>query len=382
MPTCLLLVIAALGISVGLSAQEQPQLDAKAHQPVITEFDAPGASTAAGLGTDAFGINNGGEIVGAYTDMNIVPHGFLRAVNGKITSFDAPGAGLADGADQGTAAYSVNNSGVIAGQFEDANNVFHGFVRTRHGKFTTFDAPGAGTGANQGTLAFCINPKGETAGISIDGSNLQHVFVRSRSGKITTIDAPGAGGNFGTFLYNTFTCLNPKGAITGIYGDANNILHGFLRAPDGKITEFDAPGGGTSIAQGTYSESINPGGVITGYIEDSNYVAHGFVRLSDGTFTTFDVPDAALGANQGTGTASINSSKTVTGDFTDANNAYHGYSRSPGGTFTTLNAPDAGTGAGQGTRPTTNNAAGDITGFFTDGNNVNHGFLWGRRPRR
>src|SRR3984893_8648546 len=32
--------------------------------------------------------------------------------------------------------------------------------------------------------------------------------------------------------------INAKGAIAGSYNDANYVLHGFLRAPDGSFTTF------------------------------------------------------------------------------------------------------------------------------------------------
>jgi len=34
----------------------------------------------------------------------------------------------------------------IVGTIQDKNNVYHGFVGTPFGEFTTFDFPGAGTG--------------------------------------------------------------------------------------------------------------------------------------------------------------------------------------------------------------------------------------------
>ncbi len=36
--------------------------------------------------------------------------------------------------------------------------------------------------------------------------------------------------------------INPMGVITGQYTDASNVVHGFLRAPDGNITTIDPPG--------------------------------------------------------------------------------------------------------------------------------------------
>src|ERR1022692_423721 len=109
---------------------------AQLHKPTLTEFDAPGAATVsspacanAGCGTTAFANNAEGVVVGFYTDTNVVPHAFLRTPNGQYISFDAPGAGLGAGLDQGTVAYSINDLGVIAGQFEDSSYVYHGFVR-------------------------------------------------------------------------------------------------------------------------------------------------------------------------------------------------------------------------------------------------------------
>src|SRR5580704_12145714 len=130
---------------------------AQRDEGTLIEFDAPGAarvsSPACGssCGTTPYANNDLGDIVGSYTDVNVVAHGFLRHANGKIISFDAPGAGLGAGRDQGTLAMSINNLGVIAGQLQDSNNVFHGFLRDPYGFFTTFDVPAAGTGAYQGT---------------------------------------------------------------------------------------------------------------------------------------------------------------------------------------------------------------------------------------
>ena len=46
--------------------------------------------------------------------------------------------------------------------------------------------------------------------------------------------------------------INPAGAITGNYGDAGNVYHGFLRARNGTITTFDVPGAGAGSGQGTF----------------------------------------------------------------------------------------------------------------------------------
>jgi hypothetical protein len=367
-PIFSLLVLVALGIPIQSSAQEERQEVSDTHQGTLTEFDVPGANPAAGLGTQAFANNDWGVSVGVYTDMNVVPHGFIRALDGKITSFDAPGAGLGEGLDQGTEAFSINDLGVIAGQFEDPNNVFHGFIRFPNGTFTTFEAPDAGTGVQQGTLAYNVNISGATAGIYVDNSNAQHGFVRSPFGKIATFDPPDA---VGYTMVCEETCLNPQGAAAGFYLDVNSVLHGFMREPNGKITEINAPGAGTAAGQGTLAGSITPLGVITGYIIDSNNQLHGFIRTPDGKFTAFAVPDSS-----GTAPFSINLFDTVTGVYADTNFAFHGYSRSAFGTFAFFDAPDGGLGAFQGTRPSTNNLEGEVAGWVTNASGGNRGFVW------
>ena len=65
--------------------------------------------------------------MGQYVEANNVNHGFVRATDGKITTFNAPGA--CTGAGQGTIPLTNNRKGAIAGWFIDANNVYHGFLR-------------------------------------------------------------------------------------------------------------------------------------------------------------------------------------------------------------------------------------------------------------
>jgi hypothetical protein len=46
-------------------------------------------------------------------------------------------AGLGAGLDQRTFAYAINDVGVIAGQFDDDYNVYHGFLRRGDGSALT-----------------------------------------------------------------------------------------------------------------------------------------------------------------------------------------------------------------------------------------------------
>ncbi len=100
-------------------------------EPTITTFDAPGAGTGPGQGTQPFAINPAGLITGFYLDAGDVYHGVLRTPDGAITTFDAPGAGTGPG--QGTRPFSINPGGTISGRYVDAGDVGHGFLRTPDG---------------------------------------------------------------------------------------------------------------------------------------------------------------------------------------------------------------------------------------------------------
>jgi hypothetical protein len=108
----------------------------------ITTFDFPG-STAPGCPSDcSMGLNNFGAITGYYLDANYRLRGFLRSPAGKLITLDAPGAGTEPinpggiiGAGclfgffcQGTFPVSINDAGVIAGYYVDANFISHGFL--------------------------------------------------------------------------------------------------------------------------------------------------------------------------------------------------------------------------------------------------------------
>jgi hypothetical protein len=165
--------------------QEEQDQHGCTHDPKLIEFDAPAAGTVSSpvcapfCGTTAYANDNLGEIVGYYTDTNIVPHGFLRTRDSHLTTFDVPSA--ATGPGQGSAGMSINLLGTVAGVFADANNVMHGFSRSPRGTFATFDAPDAGTVATQpfqeGTRPSTNNLQGTVAGWYIDADGLNHGFV-------------------------------------------------------------------------------------------------------------------------------------------------------------------------------------------------------------
>ena len=334
----------------------------------FTTFDAPGAGTGSGLGTLPISINPKGAIAGLDRDANACRHGFIRDKHGNFTIFDDPNAGTGSG--EGTRGYSINPAGAVTGWYTDAiTGAGRGYVRAPDGTITNFDAPDAGQGPYPlGTYPWSVNilnPSGVITGWYVDANSAYHGFVRAADGTITEFDAPGSDGF--TAAYG----INPAGTITG-YACSSSVCYGFVRNAKGVITNFVVPG---DNVDGTGAEAISSAGVITGWWLDVNTAYHGFVRSKQGVITTFDPPDSGTGNGQGTIPFSINAAGAIAGYYIDANGVDHGFVRAADGTITEFDVPGAGTASGQGTQGSGNNNRGAITGDYIDGNGVYHGYL-------
>lgn len=386
--TCSIKVLAvclglcALGIAVAASAQQRSRF--------IT-FDAPGAGTASGQGTGCFAytdcsvlLNNLGAITGYFLDANNVFHGFVRSPSGRFTTFDAPGAGLVPQAFNGTLPNGINDLGAITGPYYDKDGLGHGFLRSPEGRFVTFDVPNSTAGT---TTPIALNLEGAVVGYYLDLSGVFRAFLRRPDGTFTTWIGPGAcdtspaTGCYGTGVFN----INLFGTAVGGYEDTsgNFVDHGLIRSPQGKFIPYEVPGAGTGQYQGTgcpgCSVGLNLFGAIASYYIDDSFVVHVYLRSPSGEVAEFLPPGAGpYGVNcYSDCPVGLNDWGAITGIYLDANNIYHGFVRSPEGRANTFDAPGAGAtpGSYEGTFPYTINDQGAITGYYLDANNVSHGFL-------
>jgi probable HAF family extracellular repeat protein len=171
---------------------------------VFNAFDVPSAFTGT---TEAWGVNNGIQIVGFY-DNATGRHGFLES-GGTYTTLDDPLA------TNGTQAFGINASGQIVGQYQTgpvAAN--HGFLLSG-GTYTTLDVPLAFFTVAQG-----INSAGQIVGYYLDGGG-EHGFLFNGGG-YTPLDVPSA-------LAGTTRAfgINASGQIVGRFQGATG-QHGFL----------------------------------------------------------------------------------------------------------------------------------------------------------
>jgi probable HAF family extracellular repeat protein len=228
--------------------------------------------------------------------------------------------------------------------------------------FQTLDAPGAGTTGDgiQGTIAIGINAGGQISGNFGDANDVTHGYLLSH-GQYSYFDDPsaGTGAGQGTNAYG----LNIRGQIVGMYLDSSSVQHSFLRGSDGQFTTIDPPGASTTPSVYDEAVDINARGQIVGGYTDANGVTHGYL-LSGGQYTTLDYPGATYTFGNG-----INAQGQIVGLYNDASGVTHGFLLSKG-KYTSFDDPD-----GTATYGSFINDSGQITGYYLDANNSFHGFL-------
>jgi len=149
---------AAWVLLVGLTGPAQAQY-------TYTALDVPGATA-----TYGYGINDAGQIVGVYFDMDATAHGFLLDVAGSYTTLDVPGAVL-------TWPLGINDAGQIVGMYRnDPAGANHAFVRDVDGSYTMLDVPGA-----YQTVAYGIDASGQIVGVYVDAGG-GHGFLATPGG--------------------------------------------------------------------------------------------------------------------------------------------------------------------------------------------------------
>jgi len=213
------------------------------------------------LGTnysEAFKSNDRGDVVGHYIGNDGFGHGFLLH-KGVLTTLDFPSA-------SDTYAFGINESGTVVGYWDildSGGNVlaFHGFTWSND-SFSQVDFPGSAD-----TSVLGINARGDFVGAWDTGitSPIGHGFVSSK-GQFISFDVP--------FVGATVTQgndISAQGNIVGTYVDASGGLHGFL-AQGAKFTSIDYPGAVATTAWG-----INSAGQIVGNHIDTAGVLRGYL---------------------------------------------------------------------------------------------------------
>jgi probable HAF family extracellular repeat protein len=204
------------------------------------------AQPAGSIDSYLFSINANGLAVGGFCPPRppgtcgglFAVHGYTYDyATGATVTIDYPGAGT-------TAAYGINDSGVVVGGFcvQGVNGCpinltfgsSHAFMDD-NGVFTQLDYPGA-----ELTTAFGINNAGTIVGLYVTPT-IAHGFLY-QNGVYTDLNYPGANWT------NAFGVSN-AGVVVGIYQDALFRVFGFMYY-NGKWAQINARSGGATGISG------------------------------------------------------------------------------------------------------------------------------------
>lgn len=311
--------IAALSVICAVQASEPTK------PYTFFTVDIPGS-----LSTTIFGINSNRDIVGAFEtpfppEFGLQPelrwnHGFVLR-DGVLTTIDAPQSIL-------TQIRGINNQGDIVGAYIPIQNAgtpgggFRGLLIKNGGEQTTVDFKPTHLNTvlmritSNGTMVGCYHDDGIDSG----PQDSMHGISFDSKGIMTSIDDEVPGVQFGSGMH------------TGISDDGKK-KSGFLfdHSPsfersrgysieDGKFSFFDVPG-----SKYTQGWDINPSGDIVGFygdgdvVADSNLHATAFLKIKD-TYQAVQYPKA-----MDTRAFGINSARDIVGTYETEDGHTHGF---------------------------------------------------------
>jgi uncharacterized membrane protein len=169
----------------------------------------PKGSMGKSSSTGAFGISEGGDIVGEFDDSEGKFHGVLTR-GGVHFIFD-----VADGPWNG--AFAFTSQGDMLGHVQATGDRMKGYVLTRDGLQLIEFPPGE---ANTMTCPFGVNSHGDIVGHYMRTGDQIRGYLYSK-GTYVSIDVPEA-------TMTDVRGINDNGLIVGFYTDKNSQTHGFL----------------------------------------------------------------------------------------------------------------------------------------------------------
>jgi probable HAF family extracellular repeat protein len=265
----------------------------------FVKIDVPNAAA-----TQPAGINARGDIVGIYFDAGGVSHGFLLRQR-VFSTIDFPHA-------SSTSARAVNARGDVVGWFTDAGGNTHGFLLL-NGHFKRIDYPGASA-----TLGRGINNAGDITGDYFDSVGNEIGFIL-KDGEFHTVRVPDSCST------DVWTAMDNGRVLVGDFcGNADGLVHGFVRSRPGNFQTIDFPSALISAVRW-----INERGDIVGLYcntpdECSSFsTLHGFL-LRQGQYTAINFPGAPFDTLR-----AINDDGEMVGDFTDKQGMVHGFKAVP-----------------------------------------------------
>jgi probable HAF family extracellular repeat protein len=221
--------------------------------------------------SQAFGINNSGQIVGS----NVYGHAF---VYNEYTGGNMKDLGTLGGSS--SVGYCISGNGEIAGYAETASGASHAFLYSG-GEMKDLGTLPGGTSSN----ASGVNNAGQVVGSSDVGNGISHAFLYS-GGQMQDLGSLG-----GTVSWSG--CINNAGQVVGEAYTAGNGQSAFLYS-GGTMIDLNTlidPSSGWDLVDAT---AINDQGQIVGWGYDPGGSYDGFLLTTTPEPATFTI--LALGS--------------------------------------------------------------------------------------
>jgi uncharacterized membrane protein len=250
------------------NTQQTPTPTAQAYDFQTINF--PGAAS-----TQAYGLNNCGDVVGFYVDVHGTQHGFAYSKKDGYRTIDIPGAAE-------VYLFGINDAQTIVGGWRDNSGILRGFVLINN-KTTPVNFPGA-----VDTLPLGINAQGDIVGGYDLGDQSTTIGFLFRKGRYSALQNPIAAPS-----QTQPNGINNRGQIVGDYGDASGVFHAFL-LEEGRYSTIDFP----EAQQDSVANGINSAGQVAARYFDGPGNNQGYVFFR-GDYAPLIFPGAAATSAQG-----------------------------------------------------------------------------------
>jgi probable HAF family extracellular repeat protein len=169
-----------------------------------------------GIRSVAGSINAQKDLVGTYRKSDQIRRGFLLE-HGAFITVDHPLAAQLPGAMGGTQAFGLNDPGDIVGSYVAGGHT-HGYLLPKGATtFTAIEVPGATDTTPEG-----INNNGVIVGFFVDTDGNQHGFILNDGTFTKPVDPPGS-----TSAGTTVESITAAGSIAGTFIDSTGVSRGF-----------------------------------------------------------------------------------------------------------------------------------------------------------